>query len=68
MQPPPVEDIRNIGRGFTMNTFRVEAFVMGDWLLLCEATTIEGANITAREWGERRGFVVQIVPNTEGAK
>jgi hypothetical protein len=51
-----------------INQFRVEAFVMGGWMLLTYASTIEGANVTAHEWSVRRGFVVQIVPNTEGGE
>jgi hypothetical protein len=53
----------------TLDKFRVEAFIpsTGEWMILTHATTLEGANATALEWSTRRGFVVQIVPNTDGA-
>jgi nicotinamidase-related amidase len=43
-----------------MNKFRVEACIRGEWILLCGAATVEGAEVTAGEW-RGRGWHVRVV-------
>jgi hypothetical protein len=40
--------------------YRVEGFGMAGWLLLCESSTADGAEITANHYAAR-GWTVRVV-------
>jgi hypothetical protein len=43
-----------------MDKFGVEACIRGEWILLCGAATVEGAEVTAAAY-TARGWTVRII-------